>query len=123
MVGFDVVRLASDQARTFNICRWSSCPNAESKNFAWRCQDGSLVKTISGESTDGIMPARKRAVSLGVTSAAAAAPSAFASNMAAAAARILKVRNILLATCGAGGRRGRGAGIVLFAEDEVDQKA
>ena len=90
MVGRGAARLASDQARIFDSWRCSSCANALSKNLAWRCQAGSLVSGISGESAEGGMPARKRAVSSAVTVSAARAGSAAASNMAAASVAILE---------------------------------
>src|ERR1700678_1218618 len=124
MVGFGAVTLASDQARTFDICRCSSCPKAESKNFAWRCQAGSLVSAVSGESAEGIMPARNRAVSSAVTvSAAFAAPSAVTIKKAAAAAAIFNVRRMSIGDLRGSWRRGRWAGIALFSENDVDQKA
>ena len=73
MVGRGAARLASDQARIFDSWRCSSCANAVSKNLAWRCQAGSLVSGVSGESADGGMPARKCAVSSAVTVSAARA--------------------------------------------------
>ena len=48
-----------------------AAPNAVSKNLAWRCQAGSLVSGVSGESADGIMPARNFAVSSTVAVSAA----------------------------------------------------
>src|ERR1700710_593448 len=83
MVGRGAARLVSDQARIFDIWRCSSCANAVSKNFAWRCQDGSLVCGISGESADGIMPARNFAVS-SIVAASAARPGDTAANRNAA---------------------------------------
>src|SRR5258706_8350327 len=71
MVGRGAARLVSDQARIFDIWRCSSWAKAESKNFAWRCQPGSLVNGISGESADGIIPARNFAVSSTVAVSAA----------------------------------------------------
>src|SRR6202045_3338026 len=125
MVGFGAARLASDQARTFDICRCSSWANAESKNFAWRCQAGSFVSGISGESAEGNIPARKRAVSSAVrVSAASAVPRAVASKRAAADAAILRVRSMSICDLeGVGWRRGRWADIVVFGEDDVDQKS
>src|SRR5213078_3115116 len=63
MVGRGAARLVSDQARILESWRCSSWANAVSKNLAWRCQAGSLVSGVSGESADGIMPARNFAVS------------------------------------------------------------
>src|SRR5215470_1523553 len=74
MVGLGAARWASDQARILESWRCSSWPKALSKNLAWRCQDGSLVSGISGESAEGCMPARSFAVSSAVTSAARARP-------------------------------------------------
>src|SRR5258706_6423078 len=71
MVGRGAARLVSDQVRILDSCRCSSCANAASKNFAWRCQDGSWVSGISGESADGIIPARNFAVSSTVAVSAA----------------------------------------------------
>ncbi len=84
MVGRGAARLVSDQARIFESWRCSSCANAVSKNLAWRCQDGSLVSGVSGESADGIMPARNFAVSSAVAASAARASGA-AANITAAA--------------------------------------
>ena len=50
MVGVGAARLVSDQARIFASWRCSSCAKALSKNLAWRCQAGSLVSGVSGES-------------------------------------------------------------------------
>jgi hypothetical protein len=49
---------------------------------------GSLVSGVSGESGDGAIPARKRAVSSAVTVSAARAAAAAARNMVAATAAI-----------------------------------
>ena len=76
------------QLRIFESWRCSSCPNAVSRNLACRCHAGSLVKGISGESADGAMPARKRAVSFAVTVSAARSGIAAARNMVAASAAI-----------------------------------
>src|SRR5437879_9307509 len=71
MVGRGAARLVSDQARIFDIWRCSSWAKAESKNLACRCQPESLVNGISGESADGIIPARNFAVSSAVAVSAA----------------------------------------------------
>src|SRR3954465_5764913 len=84
MVGRGAARLASDQAWTLESCRCSSCANAESKNFAWRCQDGSLVSGVKGESVDGIMPARNFAVSSALAVSAARTGNTAASKTTAA---------------------------------------
>src|SRR3954462_14926251 len=84
MVGFGAARLVSDQARIFAIWRASSCAKAVSKNFAWRCQEGSRVSGVSGESADGIMPARNFAVSSDVTVSAARTGNAATNNRATA---------------------------------------
>jgi hypothetical protein len=56
--------------------------------LAWRCHDGSLVNAVSGESADGGIPARKRAVSSAVTVSAARAGSTTARTRAATSAAI-----------------------------------
>ena len=89
MVGRGAARLASDQARIFESWRCSSCANAVSKNLAWRCQAGSLVSGVSGESAEGIMPARNFAVSSAVAVSAARAAATAANSMAAASVAIL----------------------------------
>src|SRR3981189_290398 len=71
MVGRGAARLVSDQPRILEIWRCSSWAKAESKNFACRCPPGSLVSGISGESADGIIPARNFAVSSTVAVSAA----------------------------------------------------
>src|SRR5260221_13321993 len=83
MVGRGAARLASDQARIFESWRCSSWANAVSKNLAWRCQAGSLVSGIRGESADGIMPARNFAVSSAVAVSAARTGAIAPKNMAA----------------------------------------
>ena len=83
MVGRGAARLVSDQARIFDSWRCSSCANALSKNLAWRCQAGSVVSGVNGESADGIMPARNLAVSS--TVAGSARPGSVAANSMTAA--------------------------------------
>ena len=88
MVGRGAARWASDQARIFVNCRCSSCANAVSKNLAWRCQAGSFVSGVSGESADGIMPARNFAVSSAVAVSAARSGVKAANSIAATSVAI-----------------------------------
>src|SRR4051794_15764701 len=71
MVGRGAAMLAVAQLRILLNWPCSSWPNAESKNRAWRCQDRSLINGANGDSTDGGMPARIRAVSSALTASAA----------------------------------------------------
>src|SRR5215472_8599874 len=118
MVGFGAARLASAHARTFESWRCSSCANAESKNLAWCCQAGSFVSGNNGEPSDGIMPARKRAVSSMVAVSAARAPGMATRNRLTARAAIVIERSMF--RCGLG--CGCGAGLGALVEDSVDQK-
>src|ERR1700761_3192411 len=86
MVGFGAARLVSAQLWILESWRCSSVAKAESKNLAWRCQDGSLVSGASGEPSDGGRPARKRAVSSTLAVSAAFAASAEAKIKPAATA-------------------------------------
>src|ERR1700694_6042735 len=95
MVGRGAARLVSDQVRILDSCRCSSCANAASKNFAWRCQDGSLVSGISGDSADGIIPARSFAVSSTVA-ASAAWPGDRAANRNAAAIKVATLTDCIM---------------------------
>src|ERR1700692_1387879 len=88
MVWRGAARLVSAQIRIFDNWRCSSCPKAVSKNFACRCHAGYLVGGIGGESVEGGIPARKRAVSSALTVSAARAGIAVARNMVAATAAI-----------------------------------
>src|SRR6266702_4360164 len=96
MVGRGAARLASDQARILASWRASSCANAVSKNLAWRCQAGSLVNGASGESAEGIMPARNFAVSSAVAVSAARTGVKAANNMATASVAILNEKDIFI---------------------------
>src|SRR6185369_4703347 len=96
MVGRGAARLVSDQARILESWRASSWANAVSKNLAWRCQAGSLVSGVSGESAEGVMPARNFAVSSAVAVSAARAGNAVANNMEAASAAILNDENTVI---------------------------
>src|ERR1700712_4362504 len=95
MVGRGAARLVSDQARIFDTWRCSSWAKAESKNLACRCQLGSLVNGISGESADGIMPARNFAVSSTV-GASAARPGDTAANRTAAATSVATLTDCIM---------------------------
>src|SRR5450755_44109 len=88
MVGRGAARLASDQAAILDNWCWSSWAKALSKNRAWRCQAGSWVSGTSGESADGCIPARKRAVSFALAISAARAMLALAKNKPAATSAI-----------------------------------
>src|SRR4051794_3070985 len=96
MVGRGAARLAADQVRIRLNWPCSNWPNAVSQNLACRSQDGSFVRGVNGDSADGGMPARKRAVSLALTASAAHAGNAAASNKLKATTAIFIGRSILV---------------------------
>src|SRR5579862_6322720 len=81
----------SDFAKARTLDRWvlSSWANIELNELACCCQLESLVSGASGESAAGGSPARKRAVSSGVTSVPCAEATERASRLTSRAANLM----------------------------------